>query len=1218
MVTPSMSENGVFFDGGQLSECSQFPNTERWCVKYANRQEAWDFVESNVDVDFSPKNVQVRKMVLPTNNPWQFEVALYVRWKSNQTQTSSDKKICSVVVFDKSGSMWLKSGGDSLNPWNWWWDSHTDDPTHWGSSTIPLNNITYYATWEKWFSAVSWAMLFSDIILNRFQNSNVWLVFFGEAWSIKEPLGDTPFPYSTFDLWTLDTSTNIHAWLIQAKYAFEDEDCDKKYIVLMSDWFANAYMWYWTTPTTVQWESGYVLASNETIEYASWLKNRDGIEIFSIWYELSSSIYSWLARNTLQQIASDELHYFDADVDNISNIFSEISEDQIVFLDPRVTSIIDSLWNKILWNEINITEETGITESWVVYSFPIRIDPTASWWIDTNNWLTMNYINSEWNPDSLVIPASKSSKIYWEQPKCSWAYPSWNWVFTWKWEFTQNWIERSWWWDSDAWVQRGKGDSYFELYPDNVSWYYTGSEAPWECEWTCLPWYQLNKNSDGCEEAVNTYKVEFEGNWSTAWSMDDQNIEYWKTVTLNKNNYKKEWYTFSWWNTDIKWHGTWYRDEAEVRNLVEAWESIILYAQWTANKYTVKFSGNWSTAWSMNDQEMTYDQTEPLNENRYVREWYEFEWWNTKADWTWTPYWDKALVTNLATSGNVTLYAQWSANTYKVEFEGNWSTAWSMDDQNIEYWKTVTLNKNNYKREWYTFLWWNTQQNWLWESYGDQQSVSNLVTSGSITLYAQRWINTYIIEFDWNWATAWTMTSQPVEFDNSVKLYKNSFEKEWYTFSWWNTKADWSGIWYNDEALVKNLVTDGTIILYAQWKPNSYTVVFEGNWATSWSTSDQNIVYDDTDTLNKGGFGRIWYTFWWWNTEPDWSGTWYDDEASVTNLATSGVVTLYVQWKPNPYTIAFNGNWASTWVMESQSMIYDVESNLYENKFVKEWYVFNWWNTKLDWSWKHYSDKSLVKNLAAEGTVVLYAQWKPENSWWSSGGWTKKKDDCPDGDYSWNYYDRKCWTKVNTWKTEEKVEDKPVVVPVKPDPTKKCSVEWSKHSKEVNEAYVWACENWIIKSNTIQGAKLWEFLNRAEMAKIVTVFETKILDAVPNKTKDCSAFADSISWYNSEMKNYMVASCQLERMWIHTANHKPIKDFMPRKFVSRAEFWTILSRILWWKKHEASKNSSKYYVEHLNSLKNDNILNNIDPTLKERRSYAVLMVYRAAKSLGKA
>ena len=98
----------------------------------------------------------------------------------------------------------------------------------------------------------------------------------------------------------------------------------------------------------------------------------------------------------------------------------------------------------------------------------------------------------------------------------------------------------------------------------------------------------------------------------------------------------------------------------------------------------------------------------------------------------------------------------------------------------------------------------------------------------------------------------------------------------------------------------------------------------------------------------------------------------------------------------------------------------------------------------------------------------------------------------------------------------------------------------------------------------------------------------------------------------------MVTSCQLERMWIHTANHKTIVDFKPKKFVSRAEFWTVLSRILWWNTYEASKNSSKYYVDHLDNLKSEGILSNINPTLKERRSYAVLMVYRAAKSLWKA
>jgi hypothetical protein len=137
------------------------------------------------------------------------------------------------------------------------------------------------------------------------------------------------------------------------------------------------------------------------------------------------------------------------------------------------------------------------------------------------------------------------------------------------------------------------------------------------------------------------------------------------------------------------------------------------------------------------------------------------------------------------------------------------------------------------------------------------------------------------------------------------------------------------------------------------------------------------------------------------------------------------------------------------------------------------------------------------------------------------------------------------------------------------------------------------------------------------MAKIVTIFELLELEAIPNMNKDCSAFANSMSWYSKQMKNYMITSCQLERMWINTADYTPIPDFMPRKYVSRAEFWTILSRILWWNRYEAEKNTSRYYVHHLDKLKENEILTNIDPTLVERRSYAILMIYRAAKMMGK-
>jgi hypothetical protein len=137
------------------------------------------------------------------------------------------------------------------------------------------------------------------------------------------------------------------------------------------------------------------------------------------------------------------------------------------------------------------------------------------------------------------------------------------------------------------------------------------------------------------------------------------------------------------------------------------------------------------------------------------------------------------------------------------------------------------------------------------------------------------------------------------------------------------------------------------------------------------------------------------------------------------------------------------------------------------------------------------------------------------------------------------------------------------------------------------------------------------------MAKIISIFDISYFDSLPNKNKDCSAFSKSIEWYSQDMQNYMITSCQLERMWIHSTTYEPLQDFMPSKFVSRAEFWTVLSRILWWRSYEAGENSKYYYVEHLNQLKEIWVLTNIDPNLVEYRSYVILMIYRAARMLWK-
>ena len=86
-------------------------------------------------------------------------------------------------------------------------------------------------------------------------------------------------------------------------------------------------------------------------------------------------------------------------------------------------------------------------------------------------------------------------------------------------------------------------------------------------------------------------------------------------------------------------------------------------ANWEANTYTIAFNKNSESATGeMADLEMTYGVEKNLTNNTFTRTGYEFGGWNTKADGTGTNYSDGQKVKNLATSGEVTLYAKWNQN----------------------------------------------------------------------------------------------------------------------------------------------------------------------------------------------------------------------------------------------------------------------------------------------------------------------------------------------------------------------------------------------------------------------------------------------------------------------------------------------------------------------------------------------------------------------------
>ena len=75
------------------------------------------------------------------------------------------------------------------------------------------------------------------------------------------------------------------------------------------------------------------------------------------------------------------------------------------------------------------------------------------------------------------------------------------------------------------------------------------------------------------------------------------------------------------------------------------------------------------------------------------------------------------------------------------------------------------------------------------------------------------------------------------------------------------------------------------------------------------------------------------------------------------------------------------------------------------------------------------------------------------------------------------------------------------------------------------------------------------------MAKMISNFAITLGGLTPNTGKQCT-FTD-ISDQSAEMKFYIKLSCQLGLMGVG------VTEFTPSDEITRAEFGTILSRVLW-------------------------------------------------------
>ncbi len=143
----------------------------------------------------------------------------------------------------------------------------------------------------------------------------------------------------------------------------------------------------------------------------------------------------------------------------------------------------------------------------------------------------------------------------------------------------------------------------------------------------------------------------------------------------------------------------------------------------------------------------------------------------------------------------------------------------------------------------------------------------------------------------------------------------------------------------------------------------------------------------------------------------------------------------------------------------------------------------------------------------------------------------------------------------------------------------------AEYTAELRNAYDWAFNYKITTQPSIDEARLDGEITRQSLAKMMVVFSESLLWATPDTSLKCN-FKDEDA-ITEDLRTYAKEACQL---WIMGQWDS---YFDPMWKVTRAQFWTILSRALWWDTYEGS---DPYYLAHMVALQEEWILKDIaDP-----------------------
>lgn len=162
------------------------------------------------------------------------------------------------------------------------------------------------------------------------------------------------------------------------------------------------------------------------------------------------------------------------------------------------------------------------------------------------------------------------------------------------------------------------------------------------------------------------YTIKFDGNGAAKGKMSERACAAGQKEKLSKNKFEKKGYTFAGWNTQPDGKGTFYEENAYVKNLTKkADEVVTLYAQWKAAQYQITYNLNGGKNNKKNPK--TYKITsKTIKLSNPSKKGYVFKGWYCDKKCT-----KKVTSIKKGSTGKVTLYAKWAKEKYTITYKLN-------------------------------------------------------------------------------------------------------------------------------------------------------------------------------------------------------------------------------------------------------------------------------------------------------------------------------------------------------------------------------------------------------------------------------------------------------------------------------------------------------------------------------------------------------------------